>query len=140
MTVRRWRRLYERFGEAGLESRVRGREDWKATQLILDQLAELVRSDPTDLGYLRSRWSSELLALELSRQGWVAVHPTTVRRWLVRLCRVWRRARPTLPIADPRKVQRMRAIKRALRRASVRDEVFYVDEADIDLNPRIGPT
>lgn len=34
----------------------------------------------------------------------------------------------------------MRAIKRALRRASVRDEVFYVDEADIDLNPRIGPT
>jgi transposase len=32
----------------------------------------------------------------------------------------------------------MRAIRRALRRASATDEVFYVDEADIDLNPRIG--
>ena len=79
------------------------------------------------------------MALELNRQGWVAVHATTIRRWLVRLCIVWRRARPTLHIADPRKTQRMRAIKRALRRASVHDEVFYVDEADIDLNPRIGP-
>lgn len=138
-TVREWRRLYETAGEAGLTPQSRGREDYKATGLILDQLEELVRQAPTELGYLRSRWSSELLALELSRQGWAAVHATTVRRWLVRLCIVWRRARPTLPIADPRKARRMRAIKRALRRASVQDEVFYVDEADIDLNPRMGP-
>ena len=138
-TVREWRRLYETGGEEGLTPESRGREDYKATDLILDQLDELVRQDPTDLGYLRSRWSSELLALELSRSGWATVHATTVRRWLVRLCIVWRRARPTLHIADPRKAQRMRAIKRALRRASAKDEVFYVDEADIDLNPRIGP-
>ncbi len=32
----------------------------------------------------------------------------------------------------------MRAIRSALRRASAREEVFYVDEADIDLNLRIG--
>jgi len=139
-TVHHWRGLYEASGEAGLKPRTRGREAWKATQIILDQLDKLVRSDPTDLGYLRSRWSSELLALELNRQGWVAVHATTIRRWLVRLCMAWRRARPTLHIRDPRKIQRMRAIKRALRRASVNDEVFYVDEADIDLNPRIGST
>ena len=138
-TVREWRRLYETEGEAGLTLQSRGREDWKATAIILGQLDELVRQDPTDLGYLRSRWSSELLALELNRQGWAAVHATTVRRWLVRLCIVWRRARPTLPIADPRKARRRRAIKRALQRASVEDEVFYVDEADLDLNPRIGP-
>lgn len=138
-TVRAWRRLYETEGEAGLAPQSRGREDWKATAIILGQLAELVRQDPTDLGYLRSRWSSELLALELNRQGWAEVHATTVRRWLVRLCIVWRRARPTLHITDPRKTRRMQAIKRALRRASAQDEVFYVDEADIDLNPRIGP-
>jgi putative transposase len=52
---------------------------------------------------------------------------------------VRRRARPTLCIADPRKGERMRAIRRVLRRASAAEEVFYVDEADIDLNPRIGP-
>jgi len=138
-TVRQWRQLYETEGEAGLMPRSRGREDYRATDIILAQLNELVRRDPTDLGYLRSRWSSELLALELSRQGWAEVHATTVRRWLARLCIVWRRARPTLHIADPRKARRMRAIRRALRRASVTDEVFYVDEADIDLNPRLGP-
>ena len=131
-TVGEWRRLYETAGEVGLEPQSRGREDYKATDLILAQLNELVRQDPTDLGYLRSRWSSELLALELSRQGWVAVHATTIRRWLVRLCIVWRRARPTLHIADPRKARRMRAIRAALRHASARDEVFYVDEADIE--------
>lgn len=138
-TVRSWRRLYETEGESGLQPRGRGREDWKATALILEQLHELVHQAPTDLGYLRSRWSSELLALELRRQGCVEVHATTIRRWLARLYIVWRRARPTLRIADPRKAQRMRAIRRALRRASATDEVFYVDEADIDLNPKIGP-
>jgi len=138
-TVRNWRSLYEAEGEAGLQPRTRGREDWKATTSILEQLDGLVRQAPTDLGYLRTRWSSELLALELSRQGWVDVHATTIRRWLARLYMVWRRARPTLRIADPRKAQRMRAIRRALRGASATDEVFYVDEADIDLNPRIGP-
>lgn len=96
------------------------------------------RSERTGL-FSRSRWSSELLALELARRDGVQVHATTVRRWLVRLCIVWRRARPTLHIADPRKAARLRAIKGALRRASAREEVFYVDEADIDLNPRIGP-
>ena len=54
------------------------------------------------------------------------------------LIRVWRRARPTLCIADLRKSERMEAIHRVLRRASADEEVFYADEADIDLNPRIG--
>ena len=138
-TVSQWRQLYETEGEAGLTPHSRGREDYRATDIILAQLKELMRRDPTDLGYLRSRWSSELLALELSRQGWAEVHATAVRRWLARLCIVWRRARPTLHIADQSKARRMRTIRRALRRASVTDEVFYVDEADIDLNPRIGP-
>lgn len=138
-SVKLWKARFETEGEAGLEPRVRGREQWKATVSVLTALNELVRTDPTTLGYLRSRWSSELLALELSRSGVVDVHATTVRRWLSRLCVVWRRARPTLCIADPRKGERMRAIRRVLRRASAREEVFYVDEADIDLNPRIGP-
>jgi transposase len=136
--VREWRTLYETHGERGLEPKPRGREDWKATETLLQQLAELVNTDPTGLGYLRSRWSSELLALELRRRGEVQVHATTIRRWLARLSIVWRRARPTLHIADPHKQRKMRAIREALRQASVKDEVFYVDEADIDLNPRIG--
>ena len=33
----------------------------------------------------------------------------------------------------------MQAIHRFSKRASADEEVFYVDEADIDFNPRIGP-
>lgn len=138
-SVKDWRERYEQGGEGGLKPKPRGRQDWKATEALLSRLGNLVRTDPTELGYLRSRWSSELLALELERGDGVKVHATTIRRWLVRLCIVWRRARPTLHIADPRKAARMRAIRQALRHAGPNEEVFYVDEADIDLNPRIGP-
>jgi transposase len=137
-SVKLWKARFESDGEAGLVPRVRGRAQWKATAEVLETLNKLSRVDPTTLGYLRSRWSSELLAVELSRRGVVEVHATTVRRWLSGLCIVWRRARPTLCIADPRKGERMRAIRRALRETSASEEVFYVDEADIDLNPRIG--
>ena len=116
--------LYATGNKVGLEPRNRGREDSKATASVLGQLDALVRTEPTDMGYLRTGWSSELLALELSRQGCVNVHATTIRRWLARLYIVWRRARPTLRIVDPRKAQRRRAIRRALRRASATEEVF----------------
>ncbi len=137
-SLRQWRALFERGGVEGLQPKPRGREDWKATARLLQQLAALVHTDPTSLGYLRSRWSSELLALELKRRGAVEVHATTIRRWLGRLAIVWRRARPTLCIADASKARKMRALQRALREGSAQREVFYVDEADIDLNPRIG--
>ena len=116
--------LYATGNKVGLEPRNRGREDSKATASVLGQLDALVRTEPTDMGYLRTGWSSELLALELSRQGGVNVHATTIQRWLARLYIVWRRARPTLRIVDPRKAQRLRAIRRALRRASATEEVF----------------
>jgi transposase len=138
-SVRLWKARFEADGEAGLEPLRGGREEWKATTEVLTKLDELVRTDPTTQGYLRSRWRSELLAVELARCGVVDVYATTVRRWLSRMCIVWRRARPTPCIADPRKSERMRAIRRALRHASASEEGFYVDEADIDLNPRIGP-
>ena len=80
--VQKWRGLFEHGGLEGLKPQARGREDWKATAELLERLAKLVQTDPTALGYLRSRWSSELLALELKRCGAVQVHATTIRRWL----------------------------------------------------------
>ena len=42
-----------------------GRSDWKANDGVLDMVATIVDENPQELGYLPSRWSSELLALEL---------------------------------------------------------------------------
>ena len=137
--MNRWRALFEQYGEDGLKPQTRGRCDWKADEAILAKLESLLESSPADQGYLRSRWSSELLAKVLFEHTGVAVHGSTVRRWLARLSYGYRRARPTLFIRDPRKTQRMRAIRRALKNQSKDNEVLYVDEADVDLNPRIGP-
>ncbi len=137
-TVGQWRGLYEEFGEAGLEPASRGRSPWTVTDEVMERLEALLEQTPQDYGYLRSRWSSELLALELERQLGVRIHASTVRRLLPRLDFVWRRARPTLARRDPQRNSKLRAITRALRRHRG-VEVFYVDEADVDFNPRIGP-
>ena len=50
----------------------------------------------------------------------------------------WNRARPTLLIQDPQKVRKMKAITKALNTCDENNPVFYVDEVDVDLNPRIG--
>ena len=80
-----------------------------------------------------------MLALELRRITGVELHATSVRRWLKELNYGYRRARPTLCIRDPRKAERMKAIERALVDVGPGTAVFYSDEADVDLNPRIGP-
>ena len=101
-------------------------------------LESIVREDLRELGYLRSRWSSQLLAMELESRSGVQVHATTVRRWLARLCFRYRRARPTTFRRDPRKAERLAAIEAALAENDPYTEVFYADEADVDLNHRIG--
>ena len=110
-SVYRWESSYETYGEEGIEPQSRGRVDWKASEELLKELAK--------------------------RTG-VQVHATTVRRWLKRLEYGYRRARPTLHRRDPRKAERMQAIEAALADEDRYTEVFYVDEADVDLNPRIG--
>lgn len=79
-----------------------------------------------------------MLAEQLQGQLSIFIHASTVRRLLPKLGVVWNRARPTLCIKDPKKAQRMKAIKKALSKADKDHPVFYVDEVDIDLNPRIG--
>ena len=54
-----------------------------------------MREDPRQLGYLRSRWSSQLLAIELEDRSGVEVHATTVRRWLARLQYRFRTQQPS---------------------------------------------
>jgi transposase len=137
-SVQYGRSLYDDFGERGVVPLRRGRNDWKVSDDAFNSLLELLQSRPAEHGYLRSRWSSELLALQLRVVTGVEVHATTVRRWLKQLNYGYRRARPTLCIRDARKVERMKAIERALDDESPFTEVFYSDEADVDLNPRIG--
>lgn len=138
-SVQRWKWLYLEEGEAGLQPRPRGRLPSTVTSTVIARLLALLEGHPPAHGFLRSTWTSELLALALRRCHGLALHASTVRRLLRRLGWGWRRARPTLCLRDPRKPERMAAINRALQRAQRADTaVLYLDEADVDLNPRIG--
>ena len=101
-------------------------------------LRELIKHSPGDFGYQRSRWSTELLAIKINEITGCQLHPGTVRRWLPSAGLVWRRAAPTLRIRDPHKDEKMAAIHKALDECSAENPVFYEDEVDIHLNPKIG--
>ncbi|AKH62020.1 hypothetical protein VY86_00230 [Photorhabdus thracensis] len=51
---------------------------------------------------------------------------------------VWRRAAPTLKLLDPEYPEKMAKITEALSTCSAKHPIFYEDEADIELNPKIG--
>jgi transposase len=138
-TIYQWASWFREGGIDALCEERRGSARRTVTEAVVQALDSLLETTPQALGYLRSRWSSQLLAKELRARTGVKIHASTVRRVLADSHWVWRRARPTLHIADPRKKQRMRAIRKALASCEPGVEVFYQDEADIDLNPRIGP-
>ncbi len=79
-----------------------------------------------------------MLAKQVRDDPGIEIHASTVRRLLPKLGVYLNRARPTLCIKDPTKTAKMKAIIRALNKASEQTPVFYVDEVDIDFNPRIG--
>jgi hypothetical protein len=70
-------------------------------ELANDCIERLVEEDsPTEHGWLRSRWSCKLLAVELFKERVALVSRETVRRALHRLGFRWRRPRPLPPEKD----------------------------------------
>ena len=134
-----WARWFRDGGIEALQAEHRGSGRRTLTDSMVETLEALLETTPQDHGYLRSGRSSELLAKELHGRTGVSIRASTVRRALATLDWVWRCARPTLQIADPRKTERLRAINRALACRDPGVEMYYEDEADFDLNPRISP-
>ncbi len=137
-TVYRWAAQFMAFGEACLSVCHSGRPAYTVDETLRETLWELVSQPPSDYAYLRSTWTSEMLAQTLTALLARPVHASTVRRELPKLGLRWRRARPTLCITHPCSAERRRAINQRLAQSEPGVEIFYVDEADIDLNPKIG--
>lgn len=134
----RWINWFTLSGVEGLKSLPAGRSRHWPFEHICSLLRGLVKHSPGDLGYQRSRWSTELLAIKVREITCCQLHASTVLRWLPAAGLVWRRAAPTLRIRDPHKEEKMAAIHAALEKCSVEHPVFYEDEVDIHLNPKIG--
>jgi transposase len=100
---------------------------------LIEDLTEGVA--PTERGWLRSRWSCKLLALELFKERALVVSRETVRRVLHHLGFRWGRPRPVPPPEDPEeKRKRLEDILEMLRR----EWSFFQDETKLETNPRVG--
>ncbi len=139
-TVYRTVYRFEDLGEDGLLDRRAHRAPKKVTANVETKLVSYIDSSPQDFGWQRTAWTLELLAAQLVQDTGVRLSPSHVRNLL--LANDVRRGRPRaglrIPVRGRRKI--LRRIDRLVKRADAEDEVFYVDEADIDLNPRIGTT
>lgn len=97
------------------------------------------QEQPLQHGWLRSRWTCPLLALQLLRERGLAVSRETVRRALHRLGFRWRRPRPVPPPKNPEeKRQRLLRILTVLRQLARAEGFFFQDETRLDLNPKVG--
>lgn len=139
--VSRTARRYAATGEAGLQDRREENGTRKIDEALLARLQELVHSTPNACGWQRSTWSRELLALELEKRTGIRVCRSTVSNGLRLLGAHWSRARARVlcPWPTARRQRRLRLLRQILARAGPQEEAFYMDEVDIDLNPKIGP-
>lgn len=137
-TVRkRWREE----GVAGLLDRREDNGDRKATEEYGHALVEVLEGSPTDFGYRRPTWTQRLLIEVLATRTGVRVSVSTMSRLLARL-RI-RRGRPKplapCPWSESDRKRRVRTLHRLIASLPPDEVAAWEDEADVDLNPRIGP-
>jgi transposase len=137
-TIARWKDRFVEEGVAGLVGQARGHQPilfraWAATA------AGWVRHyRPSDFGFRRSRWCCAtvvVLMLELHR---VKLSAETVRRWLHREHLVWRRPRPVLGPKDPEYAVKVAHLRWVLRHLPPDETAVFMDEVDINTNPKVG--
>ena len=139
-TVSRTIGRYETLGEAGLLDRREDNGQAKADALYARTVAWILESSPQDFLHRRPTWTRRLLIDTARRYTGVSVSLRTMGRLLKKL--KVRRGRPKplapCPWSEIARKKRMRMIH-ALIDALPRDQAcVWEDEADIDLNPRIG--
>ena len=138
--VRKVRRRFLEHGDTALIDQRRDNGTVKADLDVLTALTLLVNRRPSAYGWCRSTWSLELFARTLEQQTGVSVSPSTVARMLKRLGIRQAMARPYVkcPWPPEKRDQRLREIADLLDSMPSDEVVFYEDEVDIHLNPRIG--
>ena len=131
---------YEELGEDSIFDQRARVEATKMTAPMHVRLLSYLDEVPQNYGWQRSTWTLDLLALQLERDFGVLVSCSTVYRAL--RSEGCRRGRPRpglrIPVRGRRRI--LEKIAARVASASAQDEVFYQDEADLHLNPKIGAT
>lgn len=136
-------RTINRFAAEGLCGLIDRREDngtRKADESYVAAVHRILTQRPRDFGHRRTTWSKRLLIATAKRQTGVSVSRTTMGRVLRTLGARRGRAKPLgpCPWSKARKNRRMALIHRLIDTLPSDQAAVWEDEADIDLNPKIG--
>lgn len=136
-------RVWARFtaeGEAGLVDRREDNGEVKVDEAYLGRLRDLVRGTPPDFGWRRPTWTRELLIRQMALDTGVQIAPSTMSRALKAIGARRGRPRPTVkcPWSKRRRERRVWALRALMEHPPPGHVVVAEDEADIDLNAKIG--
>lgn len=139
-TVSQAVRRYCAEGIKGLFDRRASNGCPKVDSSFLRALKSTLTRSPQDFGWMRTTWTRELLALEMKKNGLPAVAVCTVGRALARIGARLGMARPYVRCPWPRNARaaRLAQIAKLVRAAPADEPVYFEDEVDIHLNPKIG--
>jgi transposase len=131
---------FRRYGEAGLCDGRADNGDDKLNEDYLHRLHTIVSNTPELYGWRRPTWTRELLIETMVRLTGIRIHVTTMSRALARIKARRGRPRPTVgcPWHKATKTRRLRQLRALIATLPHRERVFYEDEVDIHLNPKIG--
>lgn len=139
-TVSRTITRYQALGEAGLIDRREDNGQPKADTLYAQTVAWILEGSPQDFLHRRPTWTRRLLIDTAKTYTGVTVSPTTMGRLLKRL--KVRRGRPKplapCPWSETARKKRIATIHALIDTLPANQACVWEDEADIDLNPRIG--
>jgi transposase len=136
-------KVAKRYVEGGLHAlfdQRRSNGTSKVDEAFENELRSVLLHSPDEFGWNRSTWTREVLCEELARRGFPRVAVCTMGRALRAVGARLGRAKPIVlcPWPERKRKKRLRQLRRLERRASSAEPVYFVDEVDIDLNPRIG--
>jgi transposase len=124
--------------EEGSERATPQRRPRVLTPSLKRSVLALLKTAPRALGWCRTRWSCAALAVELQVRRGVIVSTETMRQWLHELGWEWKRAKVAAKDDDPERVTKLARIRLAVEQLRAGAALFFADELDINLLPKVG--
>lgn len=139
-TVSRTLDRWEGYGEAGLVDRREDNGTTKADDLYAETVLWVLGSTPREFFHRRPTWTRRLLVETAAAYTGVTVSVTTMGRLLKRLGVRRGRPKPTAPCpwSESARKTRVAAIHALVDALPPDEAAVWEDEADVDLNPRVG--
>lgn len=138
--VSRVRRRWATDGRSGLIDRREDNGEQKATEDFVRCVQWILTMTPPEFMHRRPTWTQRLLMATAARYTGVAVSRTTMGRVLRVLGARRGRPKPLAPCPWSQRARnrRMNLLRRLIETLPADQACVWEDEADIDLNPRLG--